>query len=343
MDAFVQLAPIGTSRRIVALGEGTVPGLALLSPLTCGLGAPGRLSAPASAAGCAPAADPARAVDFVPRDMMARADFEEPIWDIYGGVRARSDIASGTLDPAAKAQDAAARSLLHGVDADGERRESAAYTLYRQHRDARIAAREGLASQRLTAEAATASVERQRWAEMREPALRAALDETEGAWREVGRKDQIEGAVAALRRSAANDPQGRWAEWRGAVDPALDLLVDASGGRFAPAAFTLRDLDADDAWLRFEMTGAEMAALVEWAPPERRVLRNGRGVEVERVTFDQRSVAVVRPWFQPEALTSSLWRRRAARASGSCRTEPTRQPGAAPPPCPLSSSCDVCG
>lgn len=308
MDAFVQLALIEKSRRIFATGGDTFLSFPLLSPLAWGLDDLSRLSAPASGADYALAADFARAVNFVPRDMVAGMGGDEPLWDIYGDVLDRAEPAAGTADPEAQAQGAAARALLYEEDADGTRRESAAYLSYRRHRDAWIAAREDHATQRMTGETATDPAERLRWYEEGEPALRAAIDAAEAAWREAGRKDEIEAAVAAWRRAAANDPQGRWDEWRAGFEPDLDLLTDAWGGRFAPTAFAPRDIASGDAWLRFEMTGPEMAALVAGAPPELRVLQDGRGAEVERVAFDYRSVAVVRPWFQPEALTSGLWR-----------------------------------
>lgn len=307
MDAFVQLALIEKSKRVFSTDDDVFLSFPLLSPLTFSQQELAALATPVSAADYAAAADFARTVNFLPRDMVASVAGDRYLWDVYADVLGRADVASGSAGTVGLAGGDVA-SLLYENAVDGTRSETASYRLYRQYRDAWFVARENYSARKLTGELTDDPEVSKHWTEVEEPALRAALAEAEDAWKTLGHRAEIEAALHAERDAALNDPRSRWAEWAKAFNPDIDLLSDTAGGRYAPTGLSPRDF-ADTAWLHFDLSASEMASLVSTAPDALVVvLDDDSGSAIEHVSFDYRSVAIVRPWFRADALTSRIWR-----------------------------------
>ncbi len=304
MDAFVQLALIEKSKRVFATDASTFLGFPILSPLTFTPQTLAALSMPKSNADYAAAADFARAVNFIPRDMVASMDGDRYLWDIYADVLARAVVATG----GASGSSGNASTILHTIAPDGAHSDSAEYIAYRQYRDAWIVAREDYGSHKLSGEMSKDTLEKKQWIEVEEPALRAVLAKAEVDWKVLGHRDQIEAALQAEVTAAADDPSKRWLEWNSAFMPDIDLINDP-GGRYAPTGLSPRDFTDSTTWPQFEMSAAEMNKLVAQAPPELKHILDGNiGGGIEHVSFEYRSVALVRPWFRANALTSRIWR-----------------------------------
>lgn len=308
MDAFVQVALIEKAQRVFAAEPGVQLCFPLLSPLTFSAAQIGALAAPASAADYAAAADFARVVNFLPRGWVANAS-EQMLWDVYAAVLDRADVAAASAPGAGSTESDAAASVLYQTAPDGSRQESEAYQRYRQYRDAWFVAREDYGAHRLSGELSDDPAVRAHWLEVEEPALRAVLDAARADWETLGQRARIESALAAERAAAASAPEVRWAEWRQAFMADIDMPTDAGGNRYAPTGLSPRDFAAHDAWLGFELSASEMHALVAAAPdPFKAMLGSDAGAGVQHVTFEYRSVALVRPWFQPEVFSSRIWR-----------------------------------
>jgi len=309
MDAFVQLALIEKAKRVFALDPGVMLSFPLLAPVSFTGPELTALTAPATAVDYAAAGDFARTVNFLPTDIVASAT-ERMLWDVYGDVLSRAEVGDVTTGDGGASNDAAtaAIKLLYETGSDGTRVESEALKRYRQFRDAWIVAREDYAAHKLTGEMSLDPVEQHHWTEVDEPALRSAVDAGSSAWDTLGGRAAIEAALQAQRDAAMRDPRRRWADWNHAFNPDLDLINEASGSRYAPTGLSPRDF-VDEEWLTFDLSASEMRTLVDQAPEAlKRVLDDDGGTGIERVTFDYRSVALVRPWFQPEVLTSGIWR-----------------------------------
>jgi hypothetical protein len=308
MDAYVQVALIEKSRRIFATDAGIFLSFPLLSPLTFTPHALATLSTPASAADYATAAEFARIVNFLPRDMVANGSGDRYLWDIYADVLARADVADGSAGQAGQGSSGGS-ALLYDVGPDGTQTETVSYRAYRQYRDAWIVAREDYGTHKLTGELADNPDARRHWTDVEEPPLRAALAKAEADWKTLGRRDEIEAALQAERDAALNDPRARWRQWVGAFNPDIDLLTDIGGGRYAPTGVSPKDFTGDTAWLHFDLSASEMASLVHDAPAALKVvLEDDGGSAINHVSFDYRSVAIVRAWFHSNALTSRIWR-----------------------------------
>ncbi|MFO1037507.1 MAG: hypothetical protein U1E45_11725 [Geminicoccaceae bacterium] len=304
MDAFVQLALIEKAKRVFALDPGVMLSFPLLSPVSFTPAELAALAAPATAADYASAADFARIVNFLPRDMVASAS-ERMLWDVYRDVLTRAVVAAGDSVPA----DDPATAILYAVASDGTRTDSEALKSYRQYRDAWFVAREDYAAHKLTGELSEDPAVRQRWTEIDEPALRAALDAATTAWETLGNRAAIEAALQAARNAALRDPRRRWADWSAGFNPDVDLLVDANGVPYAPTGLSPRNFVEEGDWLGFDLSAGEVQALVDAAPAAlKAVLDGGDRRSIERVSFQYRSVALVRPWLQPDMLTSRIWR-----------------------------------
>jgi len=159
MDAYVQLALIEKSKRVFATDASIFLGFPLLSPLSYKPQALAALGSPSTAADYVACGDFARTVNFLPRDMVASLDGDRYLWDVYGDVMARGEVAVRGTGGASSNMS----TLLYDVAADGAHIESAAYATYRQYRDAWFVSRENCGSHQFTGEAATDPKEKQQW------------------------------------------------------------------------------------------------------------------------------------------------------------------------------------
>ena len=306
IDAYVQLALIEKAKRVFAADPGVFLSFPLLSPVTYKPEMLATISSPSSKADYAAAADFARTVNFLPRDMVADEFNDRYLWDVYGDVLAHAEVAH--VGGAQDGQGGGA-TLLYDVAPDGTRTESAAYRAFRQYRDAWIVAREDYSAHKLTGELADNPDAKKHWVDVEEPALRAAVTKAEEDFKTLGRRDEVEAALQASRDTAAHDPYVRWLEWSNAFNPDLDVLTEDTGSRYAPTGLSPRDFTADAASMRFDLLTSEMAKLIADAPAQLKgVLNDAPTTDITQVSFEYRSVALVRPWFQSTVLTSGIWR-----------------------------------
>lgn len=305
MDAFVQLALIEKAKRVFAIEPDVDLCFPLLSPLTFTAAELAALAAPATPADYAAAADFARVVNFLPRGPVANAS-ARMVWDIYRDVLDRADVASKSSSGNA---DQSGTDILYETSPDGSVVESAALKRYRQYRDAWFVAREDYASHKLSGELSDDPAVRQHWLDVEEPELRAMLHAAASDWETLGQRSLIELALKAERAAALNAPAARWAEWREEFNPDIDMVSDAGGNRYAPTGLSPSNFADQQEWLSFDLSAAEMQTLVDGAPEALKVVLGSEiGGRIQRVSFEYRSVALVRPWFRPEALTSRIWR-----------------------------------
>jgi len=298
MNAFVQLALIEKARRVFASDSGVMLSFPLLSPLSFTAAELAGVVAPSTAADYTAAADFSRIVNFLPCDIVASVS-DLMLWDIYHDVLTRAEVAFGSGVTANE------KSILY----DGNRNDSEVLRSYRQYRDAWIVAREDYSEQKLAGELSEDPVVRQTWSEVDEPRLRAALDLATRDWETLGQRAVIEATLAAERSATLNSPEVRWAEWNAAFNPDIDMLTDVGGGQYAATGFSPSNFAKQKNWLQFNLSASEMKALVASAPEAlKTVLDDDSGGNIKKVTFEYRSVRIVRPWFQPAVLTSGIWR-----------------------------------
>jgi hypothetical protein len=305
MDAFVQLALVEKAKRVFAVEPDVDLCFPLLSPLTFTAAELAALMMPASSADYMAAGDFARMVNFLPRGPVANVS-DRMLWDVYRDVLERAEVAAGIDGAGASAGDP---SILYETAADGSRVESEALRLYRQYRDAWFVAREDYASHKLTGELSDDPAVRQHWTEVEEPELRAVLDAAAADWETLGRRNEVELALQAQHAADMKTPGIRWSEWKQAFMADIDMISEVVGAEYAPTGLSPRNFADQAEWLNFDLSADEMRSLVDSAPDALKVvLGNSNSGRIERVSFEYRSVALVRPWFRPEALTSRIWR-----------------------------------
>jgi hypothetical protein len=306
MDAFVQLALIEKSKRVFATDPDIFLSFPLLSPLTFSPQALASLSAPVSAADYAAAVDFARIVNFLPHDMVASDMGDRYLWDVYGDILKHADHAVVSTDHVG----AAVTGLLYDVASDGKPTESAVYRAYRQYRDAWFVAREDYGAHKLSGEMTDNPDAAKHWTEVEEPTLRAALAKAEADWTTLGRRDEVEAALQAEQDAGQRDPGSRWTEWKAAFNPDIDFPTDGGGAPYGPTGLSPKDFAGGNTpWLHFDLSAAEMASLVRDTPAALKVvLDDDSGSVIDHVFFEYRSVAVLRPWFNSNVLTSRIWR-----------------------------------
>jgi hypothetical protein len=153
---------------------------------------------------------------------------------------------------------------------------------------------------------------------------------------------------------AARNPSLAWKEWQDSFMADLDKQTDTARIDYVPTGVSPYDLFDAGSWPPFTLTREEMMRLVPQAPAELLAIF-GAGVanpDIESLSFEFRSVALTRPWFEPRLFKARFWRLEAgaeplsdagAPARGRCPAyvsalvfarnvsiQRRRQPGAAP-------------
>lgn len=310
MDAFAQLALMAKAKRVFESSD-TFLSFPVLSPITF---RPDELrfgdAASMTSQDLMEASAFSRIANQLPRSIIAPRDESEYVWDIYRDVLQSARVASGTMTGGEKVAYDAAIALLYTSGEGGLRTDSERLTTYKQHRDAVFEAEEEYKNQKLTAEAATDQAAQDQWKNVDEPRLRQLVQERKDAWAKAGLKAEVEAAQQIETAGAATAASTVWAEWRGLFVDDLDLLTDPNQIRFAMTGYSPTDIVEVDNWPRFTLSREEMSQLADQAPPELRdVFAAGSHVsEIESLSFEYRSIAVVRPWFRPALFKARFWR-----------------------------------
>ena len=311
LDAFAQLALMAKAK-LVFESEATFLSFPVLSPLSY---PPERLKFVKPGAAMTPQdladqSEFARITNCIPRGVLAPTHTEEYLWDIYSEVLETKQLAFGTMSASERVEYDKAMAFLYVPDATGLRRSSAALTAYNQHRDASIKAQEQYKAAQQTAESSSDPALQALWRDTDEPRLREAVRQAEQAWLTMGQKPQVEAAQQIEQMYAARDPALKWTEWQNSFMADLDKETDTANIGYAPTGVSPYDLFDAGPWPPFTLTRDEMMRLVPQAPAELLAIF-GAGVgnpDIESLSFEFRSVALTRPWFEPRLFKSRFWR-----------------------------------
>jgi hypothetical protein len=252
----------------------------------------------------------ARITNRIPRGVLAPEDEEEYLWDVYREVLTTAQISSGSMSASEKAEYDGAMSFLYVSGPDGLRRPSSALTAYNQHRDAHIKAQEEYKAAQFTAESSDDPAVRSLWLDEDEPRLREEVRRIEEAWFTGGQKAQVEAAQQIERSRAARDPSLIWNEWQKSFIADLDMQTDTNNIQYAITGFSPSDLFDIGSWPRFTLTRDEMTRLAPLAPQELLTIFGSSpgNPDIESVSFEFRSVALMRPWFESMVFKTRCWR-----------------------------------
>jgi hypothetical protein len=324
MDAAVRLALMAKAKNVFE-SDDTFLSFPALSPLTKSkdwfhLASGHGMTDPELTA----ASEFARIVNGIPDGVLFDGTSEERLWDVYADVLARATVAGGSLSPEEEAARSNAAALLYTTAPDGSQVDSPQLRTYKECRDGVITAQEELRNAEATAEAA-GDAAHTTWLQGEGATLRGDLTQREQDWATRGAKDVVEAALRIEETLAQKGAGAQWTEWRNSFDPKIDLLTDLDKQSYAPTGFVPSDAIDLTEWPTFTLTGEEIASLVASAPAELRSLL-GSGTtasDVVSLTFEYRSVALNRPWFNPKVFRARCWKFDAG--------DPPLSDGAAPP------------
>jgi hypothetical protein len=248
----------------------------------------------------------ARLTNVMPTGVIAPTSSEEYLWEVYDEVLRTARVAAGTLGPAEQSAYDAAMALLYVPTEGGLRQESEALRRYRELRDLHIQATEEYRNRQLTAETSDPA-DAEAWA-AEEPALRQAVADVEARWAGEGRRAEVEAALQVEEATAARAPSRFWDQWKTSFMGAVDTLTGTDLSSVAPTGFSPADV-TDDEWPSFTLTRPEIERLAAEAPAELTAVLGGTAAQdVEKVTFEYRSVALDRAWLRPALFRSRFWR-----------------------------------
>ena len=308
MDALAQLA-LMTKAKLVFESPGSFLSFPALSPIS--------YSADELKFGAFTAVETAERLIFsefsrfanaLPSGTIFQPQGDSYLWDAYSQVLKSARLAKGQTTPEQEAAYQQAVSFLSVTDANGWQTDSPALLTYKQYRDVWFGAVQDYKTQQSTAATATDVATQTQWRDVDEPRLRAAVQHAEADWASKGDRAAVEQAQQVQQAYAAASPELTWKAWASGFNPDLDLMTDPNQMAYALTAFAPSDV-FDQEWPTFNLTAPEIAVLATMAPPELLDIF-GSGIaasKVESLSFEYRSVGLVRPWFRPAVFDARFW------------------------------------
>ena len=109
---------------------------------------------------------------------------------------------------------------------------------------------------------------------------------------------------------ARNAPLMQWAEWKKSYNPDIDVLTDPENMSFAITGFAPNNIFDQGDWNKMSLDRGQIAALAEEAPAELKRMFQPlpTASPIESVSFEYRSVGIVRPWFESAVFRARFWR-----------------------------------
>jgi hypothetical protein len=248
--------------------------------------------------------------NIMPSGPIAPTPSDEMLWDVCREVLDTAERATGSMSPSEQAQYEQALAYLYEPAAPGQvvRADSPALRDYRQYRDAAITAQERYNAAKLTATTSTDPAVAAQWA-VDEPALRAQVAAAVAAWAGPGHRDQVEAALEVELTMGARSPQRLWAQWQTAFQPTIDTTTDTMRVETATTLFVPTDIFDSQDWPTLTLDATETSALLAQADPRlKAALGQGSTDDIESISFEFRSVGLIRPWFPKAMLRADFWR-----------------------------------
>lgn len=264
-------------------------------------------------------------VNSLPSGTLFTGPSDNPLWRAYDQWLNDMVLAKDQMTADERSQYDQATALLNVKDPNGFLVDSPTVVEYKQYRDAWFSATQNYKNEQLTANSSSDSSVQAQWKDVREPQLRALVDQATSDWETKGHKVDVENAQDLKARLEARSPSSAWTEWRKAIIPDLDLPADpVSNMPYAPTAFSPTDLFAKD-WPTFHLSKDEIAQLTQSAPAElRNIFASEVGAStITSLSFQFCSAALVRPWFYTDVFKARFWKFREG--------TPPLSDGAAPP------------
>ena len=304
MDALAQLALL-TKAKLVFESQDTYLSFPALTPISY---TADQLRFNNLAANLNTMSEFARFTNTAPKGTLFQPDEQAYLWDAYADIFKKAELAKGTLTPAEESAYRQAVSFLYTGDPGSP--ESPALLAYKERRDAYINAKEAYKTTQLSAEFSSDPAEKQHWLTVDEPRLRQEVDEADADWTTNGFKAQVEEAQRIELAMGAKSPLMKWQEWAHSFNRDLDMMTDANSQSFAITGFAPSDAFNQGNWPTFNLSAADMTQLIGQAPPElKNVLGSSTGASsIDHMSFEFRSVGVVRPWLRSAVFDARFWR-----------------------------------
>jgi len=250
-----------------------------------------------------------RSVNQCPAGAIFQGDSDQYLWEHYDRWLNAMTLAGGDLSADQQSGYAQARALLTVTDANGLTTDSPALSTYKQYRDRYFDAVQAYKIAQITAGNAPSAAAQAQWHDVDEPRLRQAVDQAKSLWEAEGGKAAIEAAQSTIATCEARMPRKVWEAWRNAYNPDLDVYTDAaSNAGCAPSGFAPADIRTQP-WTTFVLTDAEIKTLTSEASSELQAIFGETGAsEITSLSFEFRSAAVVRPWFNTALFDARFWK-----------------------------------
>ena len=252
---------------------------------------------------------------------------------LYRRVLEQSEVARIAERPEDVEQLHTARAVLVQAGPDGREIDTPAYAAYREYRDRFLLALQNYNAAKGSGEIGATAEEAAEWAH-NEPLLQAARDQADSDWTVLGRRVDIDDAIARITTLTRRTPASTWSRWELLSRVGVGSMNDLTGALLWPTYINPANA-ASVGWMSMSLTGGEIRQLQQNAPPElrERLAAGASALTVERLDFEFSSAQLHRPWFDGSLFASRFWRP---------RTDPDLVVSSGGPPfegaCPLYAS-----
>ncbi len=251
-------------------------------------------------------------VNLIPTGEAWQPSVARYLWEAYGNVLGGHDtqLAQSTRTPAEEAQYQAAMQLLSVTGAAGWPEPSLAQLTYNQFRDQMFMLKEAYNAAQLTATLDPDPARQAHWQDVEGPQLRQQMQDLETRWVNEGFKQEVENAQEVRRRLGAKNPNQTWSAWQSRFNPDISALTDTDGVQFYPTSFSPANALEDGSWQTFTLTRGEVESMVKAAPAElrSRLAADRQTSDIESITLEFSSAAILRPWVDTDLFKARFWR-----------------------------------
>lgn len=251
-------------------------------------------------------------VNLIPTGQAWQPTASQFLWDTYGDVLGGHDteVAQSTRTVQEEVQYQQAIQFLTVQGQNGWPEPSPAAKAYNQFRDQWFVLQERYNAAKLTGETTTDSTLRHHWMTVEEPQLRQQLQDLDTRWINEGFKQEVEQFQAVRSRLGAKNPHQTWGGWNSKFDPNINALTDTDGVEFYPSSFSPINALEAGSWQTFNLTRDEVNAMVNAAPAElrTRLAADLQASDIESISLEFSSAAVVRTWMDSDLFKARFWR-----------------------------------
>ena len=255
----------------------------------------------------------ARILNLIPKDSIIYDFHDRLLWNEYQFVLKNAILADSVLTDAEKQAYREAHDFLTDEEEENGqtiRVYSTELKEYYKYKEVYEELQRTYSNEKITAEVSQDPDEKVEWQSNREPELRQLKEQAMNDWINLGNKDKIEKYQATVTQLGGKEPRPLVISYSNDLRACkeVDLITNDLVGTYSTFYSPSDIFDPQSPWPVINITKAEIAKLIEDAPPELQQWATQDIGDIESLTVEYAKVVVMRPWFKPAFFESRYWK-----------------------------------